>query len=120
MRARTCVSVVVFIARKLRPCPSYSRRRDRNNSVHWRSLYKGGGGYNFSVFSKSGGYIDYVAIPVFCETAGVAEQFHFSLRWPHYKATKAWAKDFRARMEEMARHNLTHCMDCGCLHPGLA
>ena len=29
---------------KLRPCPSYSRRRDRNNSVHWRSLYKGGGG----------------------------------------------------------------------------
>ena len=43
MRARTCVSVVVFIARKLRPCPSYSRRRDRNNSVHWRSLYKGGG-----------------------------------------------------------------------------
>ena len=45
MRARTCVSVVVFIARKLRPCPSYSRRRDRNNSVHWRSLYKGGAGY---------------------------------------------------------------------------
>ena len=44
MRARTCVSVVVFIARKLRPCPSYSRRRDRNNSVHGRSLYKGGGG----------------------------------------------------------------------------
>ena len=44
MRARTRVSVVVFIARKLRPCPSYSRRRDRNNSVHWRSLYKGGGG----------------------------------------------------------------------------
>ena len=28
---------------KLRPCPSYSRRRDRNNSVHWCSLYKGGG-----------------------------------------------------------------------------
>ena len=26
------------------PCPSYSRRRDRNNCVHWRSLYKGGGG----------------------------------------------------------------------------
>ena len=44
MRARTCVSVVVCVARKLRPCPSYSRRRDRNNSVHWRSLYKGGGG----------------------------------------------------------------------------
>ena len=27
-----------------RPCPSYSRRRDRNNCVHWRSFYKGGGG----------------------------------------------------------------------------
>ena len=46
MRARTCVSVVVCVARKLRPCPSYSGRRDRNNSVHWRSLYKGGGGTN--------------------------------------------------------------------------
>ena len=43
MRMRTCVSVVVCVARKLRPCPSYSGRRDRNNSVHWRSLYKGGG-----------------------------------------------------------------------------
>ena len=43
MRAHTCVSVVVCVARKLRPCPSYSGRRDRNNSVHWRSLYKGGG-----------------------------------------------------------------------------
>ena len=41
--ARTCVSVIVCVARKLRPCPSYSGRRDRNNSVHWRSLYKGGG-----------------------------------------------------------------------------
>ena len=28
---------------KPRPCPSYSRRRDCNNCVHWRSLYKGGG-----------------------------------------------------------------------------
>ena len=43
MRARTCVSVVVCVVRKLRPCPSYSGRRDRNNSVQWRSLYKGGG-----------------------------------------------------------------------------
>ena len=43
MRARTFVSVVVCVVRKLRPCPSYSGRRDRNNSVHWRSLYKGGG-----------------------------------------------------------------------------
>ena len=43
MRARTCVSVVVCVARKLRPCPSYSGRRDRNNSVHWRSLNRAGG-----------------------------------------------------------------------------
>ena len=28
---------------KLRPCPSYSRRRDRINLGLWRSLYKGGG-----------------------------------------------------------------------------
>ena len=28
---------------KLRRCPSYSRRRDRNNCVHWRNLYRGGG-----------------------------------------------------------------------------
>ena len=27
---------------KLRPCPSYSRRRDRINLGLWRSLYKGG------------------------------------------------------------------------------
>ena len=38
------MSAVVCVARKPRPCPSYSRRRDRNNCVHWRSLYKGGGG----------------------------------------------------------------------------
>ena len=43
MHMRTCVPVVVCVARKLCPCPSYSGRRDRNNSVHWRSLYKGGG-----------------------------------------------------------------------------
>ena len=35
------VLVVVCVARKLRPCPSYSRRRDRINLGHWRSLYKG-------------------------------------------------------------------------------
>ena len=46
MRARTFVSVVVCVSRKLCPCPSYSGRRDRNNSVRWRSLYKGGGGGN--------------------------------------------------------------------------
>ena len=39
----TCVPVVVCVARKLRPCPNYSGCRDRNNSVHWGSLYKGGG-----------------------------------------------------------------------------
>ena len=44
MRSFTCVSVVVYVARKLRPCPSYSRRRDRINLVLWRSLDKGGGG----------------------------------------------------------------------------
>ena len=43
MRSFTCVSVVVYVARKLRPCPSYSRRRDRINLVLWRSLDKGGG-----------------------------------------------------------------------------
>ena len=41
----TCVSVVVYVARKLRPCLSYSRRRDRINLVLWRSLDKGGAGY---------------------------------------------------------------------------
>ena len=44
MHSFTCVSVVVYVARKLRPCPSYSRRRDRINLVLWRSLDKGGGG----------------------------------------------------------------------------
>ena len=38
------VLVVVCVARKLRPCPSYSRRRDRINLGLWRGLYKGGGG----------------------------------------------------------------------------
>ena len=45
MRMRTSVPVVVCVARKLRPCPSYSGCRDRNNSIHWRSLYKGWAGY---------------------------------------------------------------------------
>ena len=40
------VLVVVCVARKLHPCPSYSRRRDRINLGLWRSLYKGGGGYS--------------------------------------------------------------------------
>ena len=41
MRSLTCVSVVVCVVRKLRPCLSYSRRRDRINLGLWRSLYKG-------------------------------------------------------------------------------
>ena len=43
MQSFTCVLVVVYVARKLRPCPSYSRGRDRVNLVLWRSLYRGGG-----------------------------------------------------------------------------
>ena len=46
------VLVVVCVARKLRPCPSYSRHRDRINLGLWRSLYKGGGG---SVYSAAEG-----------------------------------------------------------------
>ena len=38
--------VVVCVSRKLPPCPSYSRRRDRINLGLWRSLYKGGAGYS--------------------------------------------------------------------------
>ena len=41
------VLVVVCVARKLRPCPSYSRVWDRINLGLWRSLYKGGGGVTF-------------------------------------------------------------------------
>ena len=44
MHSPTCVSVVVCVARKPRPCLSYSRRRDRINLVLLRSYYKGGGG----------------------------------------------------------------------------
>ena len=42
------VFVVVCVARKLRPCPSYSRRRDRINLGLWRSPYKEGGVYNLN------------------------------------------------------------------------
>ena len=42
---RCPVLVVVCVARKLRPYPSYRRRRDRINLGLWLSLYKGGG-YN--------------------------------------------------------------------------
>ena len=44
MHSLTSMSVVVCVVRKPRPCNSYSRRRDRINSVLWRSYYKGGGG----------------------------------------------------------------------------
>ena len=44
MHSLMCVSVVVCVARKPRPCLSYNRRRDRINSVLLRSYYKGGGG----------------------------------------------------------------------------
>ena len=44
MHSLTCMSVVECIVRKLRPCNSHSRRRDRINSVLWRSYYKRGGG----------------------------------------------------------------------------
>ena len=45
MHSLTCVSVVVCVVHKPRPCLSYSRRRDRINSVLWHSYYKGGGVY---------------------------------------------------------------------------
>ena len=43
MQSLTCMSVVVCVVCKPRPCNSYSRRRDRITSVLWRSYYKGGG-----------------------------------------------------------------------------
>ena len=43
MQALTCVSVVVCVVRKLRPCLSYSRRRDCINLGLFRSLDKAGG-----------------------------------------------------------------------------
>ena len=52
MRARTFVSVAVCVSRKVRPCPSYIGRRDHNNSVHWRSLYKGGGVVHIAPWKK--------------------------------------------------------------------
>ena len=54
------VLVVACVARKLRPCPSYSRRRDRINLGHWRSLYKGGGGTRTCV---CGALADLLAVP---------------------------------------------------------
>ena len=45
---------VVCVARKLRPCPSYSGRRDCINLGLWRSLYKGGGGVRSSSATSTG------------------------------------------------------------------
>ena len=45
-----CVQATPMCCVQATPCPSYSRRRDRNNSVHWHSLYKGGG-VHYSIFS---------------------------------------------------------------------
>ena len=44
MHSLTCMSVVVCVVHKPGPCNSYSRRRDRINSVLLRSYYKEGGG----------------------------------------------------------------------------
>ena len=70
MRMRTCVPVVVCIARKLRLCPSYGGRRDRDNSVHWRSLYKGGGGGYFQdlLACTYGADLDHASHTVQCVT----------------------------------------------------
>ena len=60
MRSFTCVSVVVYVARKLRPCLSYSRRRDRINLVLWRSLDKGGGGGGYNEAGIPGATSDHM------------------------------------------------------------
>ena len=66
MRSFTCVSVVVYVARKLRPCPSYSRRRDRINLVLWRSLDKGGGGTPLACEVPNAATISFLGKGVFC------------------------------------------------------
>ena len=65
------VLVVVCVARKLRPCPSYSRRRDCINLGRWRGLYKGGGGVQWSPCTAVMAYrcpqlstIDFIKNPV--------------------------------------------------------
>ena len=47
MRSLTCVSVVVCVLRKPRPCPSYSRCRDRIN-LGLLCSYQGGGGGGYT------------------------------------------------------------------------
>ena len=56
MRALTCVSVVVCVARKLRLCLSNSRRRDRINLGLLRSYDKGGRGYGQTSASSGPGW----------------------------------------------------------------
>ena len=71
MRMRTCVPVVVCVACKLRPCPSYNGRRDHNNSIHWHSLCKGGGGvvvYGLIVV------LVWIAIPILIATRDGSQQ----------------------------------------------
>ena len=51
------MSVVVCVARKLRPCPSYSRRRDRINLGLLHSLHKGGWGTRVSYPSIHAGVV---------------------------------------------------------------
>ena len=46
--ARVCVSVVVCVTRRRRPCPSCGGRRDRIGLGLLRSYYKGGGGRDAS------------------------------------------------------------------------
>ena len=48
MHSPTCVSVVLCVVHKPRPCLSYSLRRDRINLVLLHSYYKGGGGYIYT------------------------------------------------------------------------
>ena len=61
MHSPTCVSVVVCVVRKPRPCLSYSRRRDRTNLILLHGYYKGGGTYGEAVKNTS--------IIAYCHTA---------------------------------------------------
>ena len=93
MHSLTCMSVVVGVMRKLRPCNIYSRRRDRINSLLWRSYYKGGGGYlwkdamdrrtcNASVCLQRAGVMAALSKP------------ELAVRWDRFKANsvQAWAE----------------------------
>ena len=80
MCKRTCVPVVVCVARKLLPCASYNGCRDRNNSVHWCSLYKGGW---YFVFILQSFMHSFIHAPYITHHATVALSFRgTSLRIP--------------------------------------